>query len=115
MEIKHFFKDKIILVLLAVALLLNLAIWAILFIKIKPSPLPIILHYNVYFGVDYLGKYTQAYIIPIIGLLVLIVNMILSCLVYPKSKLSVRILTITAAIAQILLMVSAITIILFNA
>lgn len=43
--------------------------FALLWYFIRPSEMPLVLHYNVYFGVDLLGTWWQAYILPLLGVL----------------------------------------------
>ncbi|MFH1175201.1 MAG: hypothetical protein V1698_00580 [bacterium] len=111
---KIFFKDKVVLAAIFCALTLNVILWIILKKYIRPSALPIILHYNVYFGADYLGKFTKVFVIPLVGLIIFAVNTILSGIIFLKFKLGAKILLIASSVAQALLLVGAITIIMFN-
>lgn len=111
---RQIIKDRIIAIALGVGLLLNAIIWVILKLNIRPTDIPITLHYNVYFGVDYLGKYTQIYSIPVVGLAILCINTVLAIKIFSRSKLSARILAIAALIIQLLLIVSSIALIIFN-
>jgi hypothetical protein len=72
---KAFFENIIVRFSLLGAFLLNLAGWTILALFIRPDQSVVILHYNVYFGVDLIGDWQQAYLIPVIGLLFLGVNL----------------------------------------
>ena len=66
--IQECFKNAIIFWLLILTLIANLANWLILKLLIQPVGFPIILHYNVYFGVDLKGSYWQVFSIPLVGL-----------------------------------------------
>lgn len=48
-----------------------------IFLKLYPNPqdqfLP--LHYNIYFGIDYLGAYAELYFAPLFGLAVNVINL----------------------------------------
>lgn len=55
---------RILLVFPIVAFLVSLGI---LGYYIRPSETPLVLHYNVYFGVDVLGIWWQAYMLPLLG------------------------------------------------
>jgi len=111
---KRIIQDKLALIFLITGFILNFAIWVFLFLKIKPTDLPITLHYNVYFGVDYLGRYTEVYVIPIIGLIVLLANAALGAYIFPKSKIAAKMLIAAVPIIQLLLAVSAVAIAVFN-
>lgn len=111
---ENFFKDKAVLAAVFCSLLLNLSIWLILVFKLKRGELPIILHYNVYFGVDYLGRYSEAFAIPASGLIMLAANSILGNCLYKKSKAISKILIFSSIIIQLLLLIAAITIAAFN-
>jgi len=60
----------------------NIINWLILLILLKPATENIILHYNVYFGVDMIGKRFQVFILPGVGLIIFIINFIF--LLYSK-------------------------------
>jgi len=52
----------------------------------RPIDLPIILHYNVYLGVDIIGDWWQMYFLPIIGNLFFLVNTALAYFFYQKRE-----------------------------
>ena len=52
----------------------------------RPIDLPIVLHYNVYLGVDIIGDWWQMYFLPIIGNLFFLVNTILAYFFYQKKE-----------------------------
>lgn len=56
--------------------------FGILLFFIRPREAPIVLHYNVYFGVDLLGAWWQAYLLPIGGILILLAHLILARFFY---------------------------------
>jgi hypothetical protein len=64
-----FFENMIVRMLLIAACLPILLSLALLAYFIHPSETPIVLHYNVYFGVDLLGIWWQVYILPFLGTL----------------------------------------------
>lgn len=53
---------------------------------IQPSKGLIILHYNVYFGVDLLGAWWQAYALPLLGGILLVGHFFLARRFYMKSE-----------------------------
>ncbi|MFA6524722.1 MAG: hypothetical protein WCT33_00450 [Patescibacteria group bacterium] len=80
-------RNKIIGIAILVALFLNLGIWILLYAKIKPSPDPIFLHYNIYFGIDLIGDWYRIYIIPLSGLLIILVNYLVGVIMYSSKRI----------------------------
>lgn len=113
--IQAYFKNVIIAWLLILSLAANLANWIILKILIQPVDFSIILHYNVYFGVDLKGNYQQVFGIPLIGLFLFLINTSLSKYVYAKGeRIASYLLLMAALIMQINLIVYSLSIILIN-
>jgi hypothetical protein len=67
-------------------LFLDLASWAVVTYYIRPIDLPIVLHYNVYLGVDVIGDWWQLYFLPIIANIFLIVNTVLAHTFYQRKE-----------------------------
>ncbi|OGI21291.1 MAG: hypothetical protein A2808_01340 [Candidatus Moranbacteria bacterium RIFCSPHIGHO2_01_FULL_55_24] len=61
------------------------SIVALLFF-IQPREAPIVLHYNVYFGVDLLGVWWQAYVLPLIGIVLLLGHVFLAYSFYKERE-----------------------------
>ena len=111
---RPYWKDKQIMAVLFLSVLLNIFIWIFLIQNQKENSHPIILHYNLFFGVDYLGNYEKIYLIPIAGLIIIIVNSILGHLLYLKEKLAVYFLVFIIFIVQLLLLINSYLIIRIN-
>ncbi len=111
---RPYWKDKQIMTILFLSVLLNIFIWIFLFQNQKENSYPIILHYNLFFGVDYLGNYEKVYLIPLSGLIVIIVNSILGHLLYLKEKLAVYFLVFIIFIIQVFLLINSYLIIRIN-
>jgi len=110
-----YFSDKLILVMLIGALAINIANWIVLALLVRDVDFPIILHYNVYFGVDLTGNWKQSFYLPIIGLVLLLVNWVLSYFFYSINKKVASYLVLGAAvIVQINLLVASLGIIIIN-
>src|SRR3989344_4976835 len=58
---RTFFHNAIVHWLLIGTFFLNIALWCFVAYFIRPGKIPIILHYNVYFGVDLVGAWWHAY------------------------------------------------------
>lgn len=53
---------------------------------IRPSGTPLVLHYNVYFGVDLLGIWWQAYILPVLAMIFYSGHVLLARRFYRKAE-----------------------------
>lgn len=93
---------------------LNLAIWGWLFWNIRPQDQHIFLHYNILFGVDFLGEWWRVYALPAAGLLILLVNAILGWLLYAKDSFVATLLNVTAVLVQIVLLIAAWLLVFLN-
>jgi len=83
---QEFWRSALVQWILIGTLFLDLASWAIVIYYIRPVDLPIVLHYNVYLGVDVIGDWWQVYFLSIISNIFLIVNTILAYTFYQKKE-----------------------------
>ena len=67
-----FSKNTLVRLLLSVDSFLILVSTGLLAYFVRPSETPLILHYNVYFGVDLVGIWWQAYVLPVLGIVFLL-------------------------------------------
>ena len=111
---RSYWKNKIIMSTLALSCLANISLWTFLFKNQKSSELPVILHYNLFFGVDYLGSYSEIYLIPAVGVIVIIANVILGYLLYEKEKLASYFLAFNIFIIQSFLLLAGYLIVEIN-
>ena len=112
---QEYFQSHIVVWLLILSLVANVINWLSLRIWIKPVDFPIILHYNVYFGVDLIGNYGQVFVLPLIGLILFVVNVALSMYFYEqKERIASYILLIATLMIQLSLIVASVSIILIN-
>ncbi|EKD58795.1 MAG: hypothetical protein ACD_56C00049G0003 [uncultured bacterium] len=97
------------------ALILNSLNWVMIAFFIRPVDFPIILHYNVYFGVDVIGAWWQVYFLPLIGLIILLVNSTLGYLFYcQKERIVAHLLMLGTFIVQIVISVAVASLLLIN-
>ena len=112
---QDFFQNGIVRWLSILSLAANAAIWIGLKIFIKPVDLPIILHYNVYFGVDNLGDWRQVFILPVLGLILFAINFSLAIHFYgQKERIASHILLMATLMLQLSLLVAAVSVIIIN-
>lgn len=112
---QEFFKNSIVFWLIASNLTLNFANWIILWVFIKPVDSLIILHYNVYFGVDMMGNWKSVFFLPGIGLLLFFINFFLAFYFYKKlERIACHILFMASLMIQLSLLIASSSIILIN-
>ena len=116
--LRTFFRDKYVLWPLVLSLALILLVSALLFAKMPrqtPSGLAIIpLHYNVHFGIDYVGPWFKVFALPGGGLAILFANAVLIWLTYSKGALLGRLLSFGTLLVELTLASAAVFILLFN-
>lgn len=111
---RPYFQNKPILFLFLSAILLNIATWILLYLKIKPSQYPVPLHFNIYFGIDVIDKWQKVFVIPCLGLLFIFINYFIGGLVFKSEKTISYFLNAASLLLQILLILGAISSILIQ-
>jgi len=110
-----FFKNHIVLWLLIFNLLANLINWAGLTFFINKTSRGIILHYNVYFGVDRTGGWVESFLMPVIGLFLILINLYLAFFFYnSKERIASYVILLASLMVQLSLIISSISVILIN-
>lgn len=77
-----FWENSFIRTFLITSSLFLLTSFCLLLFFIRPREAPVVLHYNVYFGVDLLGAWWQAYLLPLGGTLLLLAHLVLARFFY---------------------------------
>lgn len=112
---QEFFKSALMHWVLIGALILNGINWGLIAYFIRPVDFPIVLHYNVYFGVDVIGAWWQLYFLPAIGLIILTINTVLGYLFYQKKeRIIAHLLMLATFIAQIGMTVAVASLLIIN-
>ncbi|MEK7065198.1 MAG: hypothetical protein AAB963_02020 [Patescibacteria group bacterium] len=112
--IKLYFKNWPIFITTVVALCLNIAAWIWLLIEIRPQTEPVFLHYNILFGVDYVGEWWQVLYLPISGLVIIIVNAVMGWLLFSRDKFLAQILNGISLFCQLFLFIAAALLVFLN-
>jgi hypothetical protein len=73
-----FFRNNIVRILLILGVFPLVATFIILGGAIFPTSIPLVLRYNVYFGVSLLGDWWQVYMVPIMGVFFYVVHVFLA-------------------------------------
>jgi hypothetical protein len=111
----EFFESGLVHWVLIGSLIINVLNWGFIAFFIRPVDFPIILHYNVYFGVDVIGPWWQVYSLPLIGLMILGVNTVLGYLFYQKKeRIVAHLLMLATFIAQIGISVAVASLLIIN-
>jgi len=111
------FHFKIYLILFFLLALLNYSFAFYIYKSVSPESRDLVaLHYNVDFGVNLIGESSKVFILPSLGLLIIIINVLLLFSIYKQknSKFLAHLLFITASISNIYLFIGIITIYLVN-
>jgi hypothetical protein len=112
---QEFFRSGLFQWVLIGALILNAASWGMVAFFIRPVDFPIILHYNVYFGVDVIGAWWQVYFLPLISLIILGINAFLGYLFYKqKERIAAHLLMLTAFIVQVGMAIAVVCLLIIN-
>lgn len=109
-----YWTDPVIFFSLVLAILANAGMWAVIFFTVESTDRPVILHYNIYFGVDYVGDWRAVYFMPALALLIFLINLILSRFFYYKERMVSYLFAAMALLIQLLMMVGVGSIILIN-
>ena len=96
------------------AVVLNALTWALLLWKIPYSSEPILLHYNVYFGIDLTGPWAQMFWIPGSGLLIAVVHTVVVWFVTLQHQLSAWVLLVMSVVIQIIALLASLLVVLLN-
>jgi hypothetical protein len=112
---QEFFRSPLIQWVIIGALFVNIANWGSIAFFIRPVDFPVILHYNVYFGVDVIGAWWQIYFLPLIGLVILTVNTVLGYLFYQqKERIVAHLLILATFIVQVGISIAVACLLIIN-
>jgi hypothetical protein len=101
----------------SILLVLNIVIWiAAKYIAVVVGADQIALHYSVGFGIDYYGDTNQVYVIPFLGLVVILLNFILFSLVsnYKDKNFIAHVLFAGALVVNIILLIAVYSVYIIN-
>ncbi|MFZ2153850.1 MAG: hypothetical protein WAV16_01350 [Candidatus Moraniibacteriota bacterium] len=114
-DIKEFFKNNLLITIFGISFLINILNFVFLFYFVRELNNLIILHYNVYLGVDLMGKSTQLFLVPAIGAFFAVINLILAIYFFSKKeRMLSHILSLTTLIIQLGISVASGALILVN-
>ena len=110
-----YFKLFFVKIFLIFTFLSNILLWLLSWLVVVNINQELsILHYNILFGIDYIGSPNHIFWLPTFGLLITIINLILSLWLFKREKLIAQILMLSALIFHIFLGLSLYSIYLIN-
>jgi len=99
---------------LLAALFVNSILWVAILIKIHAENNPIPLHYNAFYGIQFVGPGLLFLQIPLVGLILLGLNSIIGRRVYVYDRFLSTVMCYGSALIQIILLLATISIIILN-
>lgn len=112
LNLLQFFYIKVYLVAI---LFLNAINWlAVYFINRRVSQDLVALHYNIDFGVNLIGSVKRIYLIPFLGLIIALLNLILTNSLYRQDRFAVHLLLAAALLANLFLLTATASLYLIN-
>ncbi|MBD3359818.1 MAG: hypothetical protein GF365_03900 [Candidatus Buchananbacteria bacterium] len=112
-------EDLVVKISFILSLIINIMIWLALYFKLYPFSYlteygQIYLHYNIYFGIDSIGPWYIPFVIPALGLFIILFNNILAYIFYLTEKIISYVLIISQTVLQTVLLAAAVFVILLN-
>ncbi|MEK7084762.1 MAG: hypothetical protein AAB932_06005 [Patescibacteria group bacterium] len=100
--------------LAGLAFLLNCATWGRILLELPPREESFFLHYNILFGVDYIGAWGNVLYLPSAGLLIFLLNLFLGWAVFREERFAAYLLLAIAALCNAGIFIAATLLILLN-
>lgn len=97
-----------------IAAFINIFLYFLLFFQIRPVTTPIPLHFNIYYGIDFIGRWYYVYALPISGSIILLLNMWIGAIMEKKKEEFSFLILIATIVVQTLLFLAGVFIVLLN-
>jgi hypothetical protein len=112
---QEFFRNSLVHWVLIATIFLNVANWISLAVFIRPVDLPIVLHYNVFFGVDLIGDWWQVFLLPGVSDIFFIINTFMAFFFFKqKERIASYLFLLASLFIQFGIVVASASIILMN-
>ncbi len=112
--VKSYLNDFHVRWILASSVVLNVALFLFFILFIGQSNVPIVLHYNVDWGVDYFGEVKSVFVLPFVGLFILLFNSVLTLRLWPRNAAVSYVLTAIILLAQVFLWLAGVALYIIN-
>lgn len=97
-----FYENTLVRFSLLASFVLQCASFALLAFFVRPQQSIVIVHYNVYFGVDLIGDWVQIFIVPSVVLAFVVVNTFLARWFYgEKERIASYVLLLTSILVSL--------------
>lgn len=115
LRLQTIWSKPVFFVNIGLSVFFHLAAWVLLSWYIKPQSELIVLHYSVYYGVDRVGTWSEAYLLPVFGLFLLLLNTGLALFFIDRHRLLSWFFLVCTTLFELFLLVGTIVIIVSNA
>lgn len=95
-------------------LLLTVFIWWYILSRVHPTSDQVFLHYTIIFGVDLIGPWREILTPALSGLVITIVNFVVSWFIYSNNKLLARLLSLATFVIHIFLLIASVLMVRLN-
>lgn len=110
----QYYRNRFLSMAVLLGVLFNIMTWLLLAYHTNVFPGTMPLHYNIYYGIDSYGPWFYIFIMPVVGLVVLISNILLSLFVLRQEKALSYLLVGSAGFIQLIILISAFTVVAIN-
>ena len=112
--LRLYFRQLPIVIPFVLSVVANVVTWGWLAWFFKPTSEPIFLHYNVLFGVDYIGDWHRVFLLPVVGVSILLINTLLGWLLASRDIVVAYILQVISLLSSSLLLLMALLLVEIN-
>lgn len=110
-----FWHNSIVRILLGATVFSVLGAFGLVAYFIRPSETPLVLHYNVYFGVDLLGVWWQLYALPLLGMLFFFLHTVVAKRFYENTeRIASYLMLLSASMLTFGVLVASISMVFIN-
>lgn len=110
-----FWHNDIVRMLLAAALFPLVCSLGLIAYFIRPNEMPVVLHYNVYFGVDLLGVWWQVYALPALAIFFLALHTFLAWRFYERTeRIACYLMLLSAGLLAVGILVASVSVVFIN-
>ncbi|MFA6410360.1 MAG: hypothetical protein WCW26_02175 [Candidatus Buchananbacteria bacterium] len=109
-----YWRDRIIKTNLIFSIVANFILWLGLIWQFKNFSESVPLHYNIYYGIDLIGPWYQILVMPGLGLLFILINLLASAIIYRKEKMIGYFLVGACSLCQLIFVLASIFITFIN-
>jgi hypothetical protein len=106
-----FLRNRLVQGLAGISVFAFLVSVLVTFLLVGKTRVPVIIHYNAYFGVDIFGSWWQMYILPFVSLFFFLLNLFLARKFYLlKERIASHILLISAFLVSLFSLIAALAV-----